>query len=79
VDRAVGGAPADEEDFAFAAAVDVRERKFFGELLELRAALGGHRHVQLRAAGRVAHLVVLEAGDERVFAVHQRTPAARAA
>ena len=69
VDRAVGGTPADEERVAFLVAEHFRDGQFLGELAEFVAALGGHGHVQLRAAGRVAHLVVLEAGHERVFAV----------
>ena len=79
VDRAVGRAPADEKDVAFLVAVNFRHRNFLGELLEFVAALRGHGHVQLRAAGGVAHLVVLEAGDERIFSVEHRRAGRRRA
>src|SRR3954467_4279308 len=69
VDRTVSRAPADKQRVAFLVAVNFRHRKFFSELAEFVPALGGHGHVQLRAASRVSHLVVLEAGHEWIFAV----------
>ena len=72
VDGPVSGTPADEEDVPFGVAVNFRDWNFFGELAEFVAALGRHRHMHLGAAGGMAHLVVLEAGDERIFPIENR-------
>src|SRR5437588_5381926 len=63
VDRAVGGTPADKKGVAFLVAINFRDLNFVGEFAEFVPALGGHGHVKLRAARRVARLVVLEAGQ----------------
>ena len=69
VDRAVSRTPTDEERVALLVAVNFRHRNFFGELAQFVAAFGGHGHVQLRAAGRMPHLIVLESGQERIFSI----------
>src|SRR5205807_9365498 len=58
VDRAISGAPADKKGVAFLVAINFRDLNFVGEFAEFVPALCGHRHVQLRAAGRVPRLVV---------------------
>ena len=50
-------------------AVNFGHRNFFSELAQFVATLRRHRHVQLRAAGWVTHLVVLESGEQRIFSV----------
>jgi hypothetical protein len=50
-------------------AVNFGHRNFFSELAQFVATLRRHRHVQLRAAGWVTHLVVLETGEQRIFSV----------
>ncbi len=67
-DRAVGGAPADEENVALFVAVELGCGERVGELDELFATLCSHRFVVLRAIGRVAPFVVFESGDNGIFA-----------
>src|SRR5438046_9376699 len=69
VDRTVSRSPTDKQGVAFLVAVNFRHRNFFGEFPQFIAAFRSHRHVQLRAAGGMAHLVVFESADERIFPV----------
>jgi len=68
LERALAGTPADEQHVAFAGAVNLRHGQFLGEFAELVAPLGVHLRVQLAGAGRMAQLVVLQAGDDRILA-----------
>ena len=76
VDRPVSGTPADEQRATILIAIDLGQRNFLGELAQFVAALRRHGHVQLRAAGRMAHFVVFEAG--RRADISRRSSARRA-
>ena len=68
LDRALGRAPADEQDIAFGRAINFRRRQRGAERLQFLATLGHHLHVQFRRAGWVAEFVVLQTGDDGIFA-----------
>ena len=71
-DRALGGTPADEQHVALGP-VDFRQGDFLGQLLQFGGA-SRSSPCAVRATGRMPHFIVLQAGDDRVFAtVHSRS------
>ena len=64
-DRALGRAPADQQQVALRRAIHFGRRQRGRQRLQLLAALGRHLHVQLRRAGRMAELVVFETAGNR--------------
>src|SRR5262249_13191942 len=69
VDWSASGTPSDHQGVALLIAVNFRHRNFFGVLWQFVTALCRHGHMQLGAASRMTHFVVLESRQERVFSV----------
>src|SRR5690606_34041480 len=64
--RAVGRAPADEEDVAFLVAVNFGAGQRLGQSLQFFAPLRRHLLMLSRVARRMTELVMFETGDGRI-------------
>src|SRR3984893_539527 len=71
---AVGRAPTDYQDVAFAVSKNGRKRNLFCKLSQLMPSLCGHCVVYRATSCKMSHFVMLESGNNRILAFeHSRS------